>query len=297
MMKTIKAQVEQLNNNERRNQLFSIFNSEASIRMYKHKITLEKIKNELTKFGLSPAQAKVFIYLRKFGSKTAPEIARALQLPRTETYHIVNSLQNMGIIKAELIIPTKYTALKMRNAIVSLVKLKQDRINSLAEREKELSEWLEQVPFFVVETDGSKAEKMQMLQGFTPVFHKIQSMIGESREDFKIFCSESDLSRFYHSGIFDLLEESPAELKLIISPSQKKPEVLSSLDSRKVRLIPENTENKCFIISDSKEILIFLRNVNHPSHRIFATWFDSGSLIHMMTSLFDLSWESSEVPY
>ena len=86
--------------------------------MYKHKITLEKIRNELINFGLTKSQAKVFIYLRKYGSKTASEIAKALQLPRTETYHLVNSLQNIGLVLTELAHPTKYTAKDMKEAIL-----------------------------------------------------------------------------------------------------------------------------------------------------------------------------------
>ena len=78
----------------------SLFDNESDTAMYKHKLTLEKIKNELINFGLTKSQAKVFIYLGKYGSKTASEIAKALQLPRTETYHLVNSLQNIGLVVA-----------------------------------------------------------------------------------------------------------------------------------------------------------------------------------------------------
>ena len=111
-------------------QELSLFDHESDTSMYKHKLTLEKIKNELINFGLTKSQAKVFIYLGKYGSKTASEIAKALQLPRTETYHLVNSLQNMGLVVAELSHPTKYTAMDMKEAISTLVKQEQDRIDS-----------------------------------------------------------------------------------------------------------------------------------------------------------------------
>ncbi len=56
----------------------SLFDNESDTAMYKHKLTLEKIKSELINFGLTKSQAKVFIYLGKYGSKTASEIAKAL---------------------------------------------------------------------------------------------------------------------------------------------------------------------------------------------------------------------------
>jgi len=71
-------------------QEITLFDEDPDTKLYKYKITLEKIKNELMSFGLTQSQAKVFIYLGKYGSKPASEIAKALLLPRTETYHLVN---------------------------------------------------------------------------------------------------------------------------------------------------------------------------------------------------------------
>lgn len=280
-----------------KNDQITVFDSDSDTSMYKYKAGLDKIQSELMKFGLSPTQAKVFIFLGKYGTKSAPDIARALELPRTETYHVVNSLQSMGLVTAELDHPTKYSALDLRKAIASLVKQEQQRIDSLAEKEDDLAELWETIPFFAVKTDQSKQEKMQLLQGSGPITNKIKDMIDGCVGDFKIYCSIPDASRFYHSDILELLENSPAESQMILTPSMDIPDFLSSKNPQDVRIIPKNTEKKCFLISDSKEVLIFLRNVSHPSHRVFACWSDSESLVDMMTSLFELSWESAEVSY
>lgn len=44
-------------------------------------------------------------------AKTALKVSKALQLPRTETYHLVNSLQSLGLVTVELSHPAKYTAM------------------------------------------------------------------------------------------------------------------------------------------------------------------------------------------
>jgi sugar-specific transcriptional regulator TrmB len=275
----------------------SLFDNESDSAMYKHKLTLEKIKNELINFGLTKSQAKVFIYLGKYGSKTASEIAKALQLPRTETYHLVNSLQNIGLVVAELAHPTKYTALEMKEAISTLVNQEQERIDNLAHKEESISELWKEIPFFVVETDESKSEKMQLLHGTGPITNKIKEMVSSSSEDFRIYGSISDLLRMYHSDVFDWIESAPTNLKLVVSPVNKKSEFLSELDSEKIRAIPSNSENKCFIVNDKKEVLIFMRNATHPSRQTFAWWSDSETLVDMMGSLFDLSWEKGEALY
>ncbi|QLH03219.1 TrmB family transcriptional regulator [Nitrosopumilus cobalaminigenes] len=269
----------------------SLFDNESDTAMYKHKLTLEKIRNELINFGLTKSQAKVFIYLGKYGSKTASEIAKALQLPRTETYHLVNSLQNMGLVVAELAHPTKYTAMDMREAVATLVKQEQDRIDVLANKEESLSEMWKEIPFFAVETDESKSEKMQLLHGNGPITNKIREMVGSSAEDLRIYGSVSDLLRMYHSDVFDWIDESPTNLKLVVSPLNKTPEFLSEMNSDSIRAMPSNSENKCFIVNDKKEVLIFMRNATHPTRQVFAWWSDSETLVDMMSSLFELSWE------
>jgi len=275
----------------------NLFDNESDTAMYKHKITLEKIRNELINFGLTKSQAKVFMYLGKYGSKTASEIAKALQLPRTETYHLVNSLQNIGLVLAELAHPTKYTAKDMKEAISTLVKQEQERINNLATKEASLSEMWNQIPFFAIETDESKSEKMQLLHGTGPITNKIKDMINSSIEDFRIYGSVSDLQRMYHSDVFDWVDNSPTNLKMIVSPLNNTPEFLSELNSNKIKAIPSNAENKCFIVNDAKEVLIFMRNATHPSRQTFAWWSDSETLVDMMSSLFDLSWEKGETLY
>jgi len=282
-----------MNNDEQ----ISLFDNNSDTAMYKHKLTLEKIQNELINFGLTKSQARVFIYLGKYGSKTASEIAKALQLPRTETYHLVNSLQNIGLVVAELSHPTQYTAMEMNHAISTLVKQEQERIDMLANKEASLSEMWKGIPFFAVETDESKSEKMQLLHGAGPITNKIKEMVNSSTDDFKIYGSVSDLLRMYHSDVFDWIEEAPTNLHMVVSPLINIPEFLSEMDSEKVRAIPSDSENKCFLVNDKKEALIFMRNATHPTRQIFAWWSDSEALVDMMNSLFELSWEKGESLY
>ncbi|MEK6831665.1 MAG: helix-turn-helix domain-containing protein, partial [Thermoproteota archaeon] len=74
----------------------SIFDSMPDTQMYEYKLSLEKVQVELLQYGLTSNQSKVFIYLGKYGAKTAPEVCKALKLPRTETYHLLSALQNKG---------------------------------------------------------------------------------------------------------------------------------------------------------------------------------------------------------
>ena len=40
-----------------------------------------------------------------------------------------------------------------------------------------------------------------------------------------------------------------------------------------------------------------MRNATHPTRQVFAWWSDSETLVDMMSSLFELSWEKGDTLY
>jgi len=274
--------------------LITVFDSEPESRLHEYKLELEKICNELHKFGLTKNQAKVFIYLGKYGSKTSPEVCKALKLPRTETYNVLNDLLNLGIISSEFHHPTKYSSLPMNKAILIMINVAQENVNTLSKKEIEVTKLWNNVPMFDSKSSDGKLEKFQMLQGIPRINNKMKEMIKDTKKEIKIICTEKDLSRFYYSDFLDMLAKSHVDVKLVISPTQKIPRFIQSIDSSKIRLMAENNgDNQCFIVKDSDEVLIFLRNANGPSKNAFAFWTDTSSLINSMKKLFDYSWQYS----
>ena len=266
--------------------------------MYQYRVKMEQVKSELSKFGLSQNQAKVFIYLGKYGPKSAPEVSKALELPRTETYFIINTLQNRGIVTAEFSTPVRYSTLSIGKAVLTLVKSEQEKVRMLARQERELTELWNDIPAFAVETSDTKKEKMQMLQGTPQINNKVKEMIKQTREELCLFCTEKDLSRMYYADFVDLLSNTVADFKIIVSPAERMPEIARQIDRKRIRLMPGlKCEDQCFLVRDSDEVLYFLRNANHPSHNVFAMWMDSRPLVLSMRMLFDLCWEKSENIY
>jgi sugar-specific transcriptional regulator TrmB len=275
-----------------------IFSSEPGTALFEQRNQLERIKSELLKFGLSANQAKVYIYLGKYGARTAPEVCKSLDLPRTETYHILNTLQNIGVVMSECCQPTKFQALPLAKIIRTLVNSEKERVNILLQNEKELVDLWNKIPSFVVETNESKTDKLQMLQGVPQIHNKIKEMISGAKEEFLLFCTPKDFARFYHSDLIKSLGNSPAFEKVIISPSHTVPEMTEEINRERIRIMPTGkTKSMCFMIKDFDEVLFFLRNANHPSHNIFAVWADSNAMIDSLRALFDYSWENSEIPY
>jgi sugar-specific transcriptional regulator TrmB len=92
---------------------------------------INELNRMLIKYDLTPNQAKVYLYLSKIGIKTASEVSKALKVPRTETYHLLSTLQQKGIIFSIFGKPTKFNAVGIDESLEILVNNEKNRINEL----------------------------------------------------------------------------------------------------------------------------------------------------------------------
>ena len=272
----------------------SIFDADSSSAVYEQKVTCDKLKNELAKFGLTSNQSKVYIYLGKYGSKTAPEVCKALKMPRTETYHLLTTLQNKGLVSATFQHPTRFSAESLNKAIWVLVNAEKERVSTLEGQETEIKKLWDSIPEFnsVQET---KEDKFQMLEGVNQINSKIKEMIKNANSEFLILGSEKDFLKFYHASHLENFENSKINFKLLSSISENALYIFDDLDRSKIKKIPSGVhDNLCFMIKDGKEIIHFIKNANQASQQMNAMWTDSETLVYSMKMLFDSFWSISK---
>jgi sugar-specific transcriptional regulator TrmB len=271
-----------------------IFESAPDSHMYDYRTAFEKLKNQLTKFGLTSNQAKVYIFLSKYGSKTAPEVCKALKIPRTETYHLLTTLQNKGTVSATFQHPIKFSALPLNKAVWILVNAERERVKDLEKQKEEIVTLWNDIPDFA-EEETEKEDKFQMLQGTNQINSKIQEMITNHEKEMLILGSERDFLRLYHSDFLEPLNDSKVNYKFLTACSDKILYIFDEVDRTKVKRMPADVkEHLCFIIKDDAEMLFFLRNANQSSQNVIAMWTDSTALIHSMKLLFESVWSRSK---
>lgn len=276
----------------------TIFDSEPGSSSYKDKVSVDRLREALAEFGLSPNQSKIFVFLGKFGAKTAPEISKALRFPRTETYHVINALQNQGIVTAEFSSPTKYSALPIDKALTTLVSMEREKINSLSKQRKNVIEIWNDIPSFSIEANDEQKEKLQVLQGSTSINNKIMSMIRNSQTEFLLLGTEKDIAKFYHADFFEVIDSSTIKARFIVCPAKKIPSFVEDADKSLMRVLPDGkSDTSCFIIKDSSEALLFTKNATHPANDMTAIWVNSKSLIDSMRMLFNCCWEKAEAKF
>ncbi|HSB57872.1 MAG TPA: helix-turn-helix domain-containing protein [Nitrosopumilaceae archaeon] len=273
------------------------FDSTPDSGMYDYKMSLEKLKDELSKFGLTANQSKVYIFLGKYGSKTAPEACRALKIPRTETYHLLTTLQNKGIVSATFEHPIRFSALPLDRAVWVLVNAEKERVKSLEKQEKNIVELWNGIPDFKTGPAEEKEDKFQMLQGINQINSKIHEMITKPSEEILILGSEKDFLRFYHSDFLAPLNEVESEVKILTSCSEKTLYIFEEANRTDIKLMPSDiTDEICFIIRDD-ELIFFMKNANQSTQNAMAMWTDSTAMVQSMRLLFNSVWPKSKGIY
>ncbi len=260
----------------------------------------EEVKEYLTTFGLTPNQIKVFFYLGKIGAKTASEIARAVNVPRSETYHLLTALQNKGIVDATFQHPIKFSTLTIKKAVHVLLNSETERLNKLKKSGPELEKIWEKIPGATSDTEEKEEEKFKVLQGGNQVNSKIFDMILTAKKECRILGSEKDLMKFYHANFLDALEEHQIDYKLLTPISKKSKYIFDDLDKTKIKKLCSTVkESLCFLIKDDDEVLFFIKNEGN-NKEMRAIWTNSETIIYSKALLFDNIWvktESSEADF
>jgi sugar-specific transcriptional regulator TrmB len=98
---------------------------------------------ELTKYGLTINQARLYIHLLGRKESSVSEIASSSGIHRVDVYRKLKEMEILGLVERHLDTPTKYTARTPREAIGELVSRQELNASKLRTSSKRLSSRLE----------------------------------------------------------------------------------------------------------------------------------------------------------
>ena len=271
-----------------------IFETDPDSTSNVHKQVIDELQIQFSKFGIPSNQSKVYIYLGKYGSKTAPEVCHALRLPRTETYRLLATLQSKGVISSTYAHPIKFSSLPLDKTIKLMVDMEKERVKKLEARKDEISKVWNSIPNFHNEPDVQKDDQFQILQGENQIFGKINDMIINTKREFLIIGNEKEFLKFYHANFLEPLNKSDIDLKVLTNSPERILYVFEEIDRTKVKKIPKAANCQCcYVIKDSEEVIIFMKN-SRSGKDTTAFWTNSQAMIYSKKLLFNLLWSKSK---
>jgi sugar-specific transcriptional regulator TrmB len=234
------------------------------------------------------------MFLARAGEKKAGEIAEAISLHRTETYRILRDLEKKGIVFSIFEKPLKFTAAPLDKAIDLLVDAQKIKIKLLEQEKTSLVELWQSMPQPKVET--AKKELFQMLEGEQQVIMKANELLEKTEEKIHIFASADYLSELFYNDFSDNLKSQAdkVEVTLVTDDSLKSAYFIGQMNwlSESHKIVDEQNL-PCFMISDTKEVLIVFHEKDNDSEnevkkkcRVAAIWTNYSALVSTLQMLF-----------
>jgi len=216
-------------------------------------------------------------------------------MPRTETYHLLNSLQEIGIVVSIVDHPITFVSVPFNKTLQILINSEKERIRELESEQDELQKLWNKIPDFVSMPDEIHKDKLQILLSQNNIINKIKQMLQEAKNEVFVFGSEKDYLKLYHADVLDLLHDSKIPVKFITSCSDNSMNIFDEFNKKQIKQIPDDaTNNLCFIIKDDAEVIFNLNN-NGTNKEMRAIWTNSVSIYNSLKKLFELNWTNSYV--
>ena len=265
----------------------------------------KSIKQILKEFGLADNQAKIYIFLAKYGVLKGGDIAKQIKMPKAVVYRTLKILQRKGFVESTLEFPARYIAVPFETVLDLNIKAKKEEALQI-EKSKEdlLNDWKN---ISKGKTESS-IEKFVVIDGDRKIFAKIYQMIKKTKKQLIAASTISDLFRADRFGVFDAVYDNPLKSKVkfrfltdltdsdLSTAKLFKNRLRSDLNFRGrnpelgISLFPR------MVIRDNEEILLFISDKNKQTTKVenqSCLCTNCKSIIQSYSGVFEDLWQNS----
>jgi sugar-specific transcriptional regulator TrmB len=251
---------------------------------------------ELQDYGLTRNEARVLVFLTKTGPAKASEVARAVQINRTETYRTIRNLQRHGLVEATLERPVRFQSVPFDKCLQILIDERKARLRILEQRGENLRRQFEDIR---VEPVAPEVERFQVVEGRIRIEQRLQNMYGQATKSVMTVLSPSEIVRADTSGLFDMLAhavKTGLRVRAITSITQSNLEIVQKLGEiieirhldLKAKPIP-----RVSIIDDSEALFEITTPDETQRSDEVALWINSRAFVRNLQAYFEEMWTSS----
>ena len=146
----------------------------------------DKLLKELTSFGLTGNEAKVYLSLLQLSKASAAEIAKLANIPRQEVYRVLPRLEKIGLVEVIIDKPTKYLAISPHDVLNHLIGLQKETLErhlfELRRKKTELEDELKEVEGRSVGLVRPEPIRFMLISGQNLINERIREMLQRATE-------------------------------------------------------------------------------------------------------------------
>ncbi len=233
-------------------------------------VASEEILDQLKTLGLNSYQRKLWTSLLSNGTSTAGELSDLSDVPRSRTYDVLESLEDLGLVRIQSGKPMKYIPVDPKEGLERLkknykkeyeeMKNKVDRLKN-SQTFKDLEKLYETA---VESTDPG--EFSGALKGRYQMLQQIESMFKKSKDRVHVMTSKEGLREIHNNHINHLRDASErgVDIKIAAPLNGDLENIVDKLSQfAEVRHIPDNESAiGRFSIVDGNEFTFALTHEN-----------------------------------
>ena len=256
---------------------------------------LEETSNELTHFGLTKTQAKIYITITALGVASASEIDKLSKIRREEVYRIMPELEKRGMITRKLKVPRKFSATQPETAIQMLTETKLStmtgEMEKLKQKQTELTSKLKTIALPTKQEDYT-IEVIAQKDAANP---RLANMIENADKQIDIMAPLQNLLITF-ADYPQKTRTKPKPIKIRIMTEKREQQALTKNIMQLAKADQNNVEIKLteklpynLLITDDKEAIW---KGNDPTNENTSTfWTDDPTQITILKTSFDSLWQ------
>jgi len=261
---------------------------------------LDEISEDLSDFGLTGNQAKVYLTLVKLGVASTSQLARSSKVRREEVYRLMPKLQQLGLVEKILGKPIKYKSVPPRKGLAILLEHEREgakeKIAVLTEKRSRLLKQLKSVrakrtveeePRFVLISDRKQA------------LSKMVMMIRSAKREIDVVTSEYGLRygyTIYADSVMKAIRKG-VKVRFLSEINEVDEFMLKILNEIKLHgnfVEMRHADNLTSSILIADNLGVFVGIPLKPTMKKHADlWTDSPAYVDAMKSFFDRIWQDS----
>ncbi len=234
--------------------------------------------NSLKTFNLTDYEAKAYIALASLGTSSVTEVSQICDVPRSNLYSVLESLNEKGFVDVQKGRPVLFKAVSPEKAL-------EDAERELTDRTKKAKE---NVVKKLKDFKGKESDIVPALiwgvKGYSNVLTKIAEMVKKARTE--VLINVPDVSIFDEKVYNELEKASKRGVKIKIATERKGDiDKFRKLCTIRIRERIHGTD----LVMDDKEVLVA------PSLPIAAAWIDNPEMAVHVKDFLSLVWKDSVV--
>jgi sugar-specific transcriptional regulator TrmB len=265
-------------------------------------MSLDEYAKELSAFGLTPNQAKVYLTILQIGTAPIGQVSRLSTVRREEVYRLLPKLEKMGLVERVMGTPMKVKALPVDEALASLIKTEQDKASRrladlAAKKEVFLHSFKPKYdPDARVETEDANFSLITERAGVLvktdemvrAAHRQIHAVVSRRRLPMFVASHATELKNAIGKGIdIRMITQEPDDADSIPAIIEKYLSPGTTLSLRYARRLPSR-----YMIVDDREALV-TTSIDASFVEGPVLWSSSDSLIAFMREDFQALWNAS----